>query len=108
MPIRPSGGNWLDSKPSEYLVAAPRRWVVAVSPPRVTVSVYCSPETVEPSPYASENVLPASLAVLLEAVLYLVWPEHVEPHLELGRKRSLEPVSKSTVKSRYEHHFDIR
>ena len=62
----------------------------------MTVSVYCSPETVDPSPYARENFFFASLAVLLLEGLYLVCPEQEDPQLEDGRKRSLEPVSKST------------
>jgi hypothetical protein len=61
--------------------------------------VYCVPETVDPSPYASEKLLPSALEVDELAGLYLVCPEQVDPHDVLGRNKSLEPVSKSTDKN---------
>jgi hypothetical protein len=97
MPISPSAGNSELSKPLEYFEATPRVCFFAVRPAMVTVSVYCLPETVEPSPYASENDLPRLTDVEEELGLKVVWPEQVLPQLELGRKRSLLPVSKSTV-----------
>ena len=69
MPIKPSGGETSSANPDEYCDAAPTRCFVAVRPAMVTVSVNCSPETVEPSPKASEKVLRWSTAVLLAAVL---------------------------------------
>jgi hypothetical protein len=54
------------------------------------------PETVDPSPYASEKLLPSALDVDDFAGLYLVCPLQVDSHDELGRNKSLEPVSKST------------
>lgn len=72
MPSNPSGENCEDSKPDEYVVAAPSRCLVAVKPPRVTVSVYCSPDTEDPSPYESVNVSSASLDVLLEDGSYFL------------------------------------
>ena len=98
MPIKPSGGKCADPKPSEYCFAAPTLWLEAVRPPMVTVSEKTSPETVEPSPYLSENCWPRSLAELLLEVSYAVWPEQVSPQSLPGRKRSLEPVSKSTAR----------
>ena len=64
-----------------------------------TVSVYCSPETVEPSPNCKLKDWPTSLEVELFLGLYAVWPEQVEPQLGPGRNRSEEPVSKSTESS---------
>jgi hypothetical protein len=58
--------------------------------------VYSMPDTVDPSPYASEKLLPSALEVDDFAGLYLVCPEQVDPQDELGRNKSLEPVSKST------------
>lgn len=80
-------------------MAAPSVCPSAVRPAIVTVSVYCSPETVDPSPYDREKSFPTSFEVELELGSYVVWPEHVEPQSGPGRKRSLEPVSKSTVYS---------
>jgi hypothetical protein len=117
MPIKPSGGNWEISKPVEYWFAAPSVWPVAYGktcerfsgkekknvarrttrPAMTTSSVYCSPLTVEPSPYASEKVFPRSCDVELEDGSYSLWPEQVDPQLDEGTKRSLLPVSKSTV-----------
>jgi hypothetical protein len=72
-----------------------------VRPAMLTTSVYCSPLTVEPSPYESENVFPRSSAVRLASGSYAVCPEQVNPQLDEGRKRSLLPVSKSTVSYRW-------
>jgi hypothetical protein len=58
--------------------------------------VYCLPDTVDPSPYASEKLLPSAVEVDDFAELYLVCPEQVVPQDALGRNKSLEPVSKST------------
>jgi hypothetical protein len=80
-----------------YLVALPSVCFVAVRPEMVTLSEYCLPLTVEPSPYARLKLLPSALDVDDFAGLYLVCPEHVEPQLLAGRKRSLLPVSKSTA-----------
>lgn len=70
--------------------------VLTVRPAMVTVSVYWVPLTLEPSPYVSLKDLLRVFAVELLDGLYNVCPEQVLPHEEPGRKRSLEPVSKST------------
>jgi hypothetical protein len=58
--------------------------------------VYCVPDTVDPSPYASEKLLPSALDVDDLAGLYFVCPSQVDPQDALGRNKSLEPVSKFT------------
>lgn len=113
MPSKPSGAKFAISKPEEYCEAAPSTWLLAYHPVRLrigqtrqnglttkpaipTVSLYCSPRTVEPSPYARLNALFRSTAEELALGLYNVWPSHVDPQFDAGRKRSAEPVSKST------------
>jgi len=71
-----------------------------VRPAMLTTSVYCSPSTVDPSPKASENVLERSCAVELALGSYRLCPEQFDPHISEGKKRSLLPVSKSTVSCR--------
>ena len=63
----------------------------------LTTSVNCSPLTVDPSPKASENVFERSCAVELLLVSYTLCPAQLVPQLGEGKKRSLLPVSKSTV-----------
>jgi hypothetical protein len=115
MPIRPSGGNWLISKPIEYCDAAPSvcefayyvvceyfaangenaaphtAWSVTI-----TTSVYSSPLTEDPSPKARVKCFPRSREDELADELYALCPSQVDPHVDEGRKRSLLPVSKST------------
>jgi hypothetical protein len=69
-----------------------KRWRLAIK----QLTVYCLPDTVDPSPYASEKLLPSAVEVDDFAELYLVCPEQVVPQAALGRNKSLEPVSKST------------
>ncbi len=66
----------------------------------LTTSVNCSPSTVDPSPKASKNVLESSCAVELALGSYRLCPEQSDPHIGEGKKRSLLPVSKSTVSCR--------
>lgn len=63
----------------------------------MTVSVNWFPETVEPSPNARLKVLSSAADEELEAGLYFLWPEQVDPQLDAGRNRSELPVSKSTT-----------
>ena len=117
MPIRPSGGKLVFPKPVEYWVAAPSVWDFAygemyerfvgkekknisprtTTPAIATSSVYSTPLTVEPSKYPSEKVFSRSFEVELEDGSYNVCPEQVESHFVEGTKRSLLPVSKTTV-----------
>ena len=63
----------------------------------LTVSVNCSPLTVDPSAKAIENVFFRSCAVELALVSYVLCPEQLDPHFDEGKTISLLPVSKSTV-----------
>jgi hypothetical protein len=62
-----------------------------------TVSWYCFPDTVDPSPYCKLNDFPSALEVDEADGVYLVWPLQVEPQVDAGRNKSDEPVSKSTM-----------
>ena len=61
------------------------------------MSVKTSPLTLDPSANVVEKVWSASMAVLLAAVLNSLWPSQLAVHLGPGKKKSLEPVSKSTA-----------
>jgi hypothetical protein len=63
----------------------------------VTTSVYCSPLILAPSKYVSVNFVLRSCEVELADGLYALCPEQDVPHFVEGTKRSLLPVSKSTV-----------
>lgn len=70
--------------------------MLTVSPAIRTVSLNCSPVTVEPSPYARLNEFLRSVEVELDAGLYTACPEQLDLQVGPGKKRSLLPVSKST------------
>ena len=116
MPIRPSGGKLVFPKPVEYWVAAPSVWDFAYgemyerfvgkekknmatynhSGNSNVISIFLTTEN-EPSTYPSEKLSPRSSEVELEDGSYKVCPEQVESHFVEGTKRSLLPVSKTTV-----------
>ena len=78
----------------------PKTGFHTVKPAMLTTSVNCSPWTVPPPPKASENVLERFCAVELASGSYGLCPEQLELQLGEGKKRSLLPVSKSTVSYR--------
>lgn len=63
----------------------------------LTVSAYCSPDTVSPSPNFNEKVFPRSEDVDEELGVYFASEPHVV-QFALGRNRSALPVSNTTVK----------
>ena len=70
-----------------------------VKPAMVTTSVYCSPVTAEVASTPKLRVNPdlRSFEVELADGSYDLCPEQDDPQLVDGTKRSLLPVSKSTV-----------
>jgi hypothetical protein len=86
---------------SQHQAVRPKAVLHTVRLAMLTTSVNCSPWTVlDPSPKESENVLERSYAVELASGSYCLCPEQFEPQLREGKKRSLLPVSKSTVSCR--------